>query len=315
MSESDLRNHQFPLSPFEDDAASATSKDASVSAPSGPRHPDVQSPAPTAASARDQAAQREGKTRTVCERCGCQYVPKYPLDEVDMEACHFHTGRILRERVDGQFQRRYTCCQEIVESSRRCAKGPHVFKEESNSLLHARIPFTKLAKDVANAQPVVALDCEMSYTTAGMEVTRVTITDWNGNSLLDELCRPDNPVLDLNTAWSGITSLESARYNLAGIRAQMDKFMSQDTIIIGHGLENDMRTLRIEHRRIIDTVHVFPHPNGLPYRFSLKRLAEKVLGVFVQTGTDGHDSLEDARTCIHLVQRKMDKGDTIVILA
>ena len=37
-------------------------------------------------------------------------------------------------------------------------------------------------------------------------------------------------------------------------------------LFIGHGLENDLRALKILHSRVIDTSLVFPHFYGLPYR-------------------------------------------------
>ena len=37
--------------------------------------------------------------------------------------------------------------------------------------------------------------------------------------------------------------------------------------IAGHGLENDLRHLKLIHDRVIDTSLVFPHFYGLPYRY------------------------------------------------
>jgi RNA exonuclease 1 len=71
----------------------------------------------------------------------------------------------------------------------------HVFKESDPLDLHARAGFISTADLPAPAAPtrldVVALDCEMIYTTAGMTLARVTVVDEDGKSLLDELVRPD----------------------------------------------------------------------------------------------------------------------------
>ena len=48
--------------------------------------------------------------------------------------------------------------------------------------------------------------------------------------------------------------------------------MSQDTILLGHGLENDLRTLRIMHHRCVDTAILFEHPRGFPFRKALRDL-------------------------------------------
>jgi RNA exonuclease 1 len=47
-------------------------------------------------------------------------------------------------------------------------------------------------------------------------------------------------------------------------------FINADIIFVGHGLENDLRALRIVHGNVVDTSVIFPHPNGLPYHRSLK---------------------------------------------
>ena len=158
-----------------------------------------------------------------------------------------------------------------------------------------------------NALPIVALDCEMSYTTGGMELTRITCLDFSGKIILDELCRPFNRVLDLNSRWSGISSLDEAKFDLFQIKKKLEVFAGKDTIFLGHGLENDMKALRIIHCRVIDTIIVFPHHRGLPYRNSLKRLAKEILGKDIQTSVTGHDSVEDAFTCIELLRKLENK--------
>lgn len=41
---------------------------------------------------------------------------------------------------------------------------------------------------------VFALDCEMCYTTAGLELTRVTVVNFERKTVYDALVRPDNKV-------------------------------------------------------------------------------------------------------------------------
>ena len=79
---------------------------------------------------------------------------------------------------------------------------------------------------------------------------------------------------DYNTRFSGITAENhsAATTNLAGIRAVLNTLIDSNTILIGHGLENDLKTLRIVHARCIDTAILFPHKAGNPYRRSLKEL-------------------------------------------
>jgi len=58
--------------------------------------------------------------------------------------------------------------------------------------------------------------------------------------------------------------------DLIAIRKALHDIIDTNTILIGHGLENDLKTLRIIHHRCIDTALLFPHKAGNPYRRSLK---------------------------------------------
>lgn len=79
---------------------------------------------------------------------------------------------------------------------------------------------------------------------------------------------------DYNTRFSGITeeAHASATETLASIRQSLDILINEDTILIGHALDNDLKTLRMIHHRCIDTALLFPHPQGPPYRKALRNL-------------------------------------------
>ncbi len=59
---------------------------------------------------------------------------------------------------------------------------------------------------------------------------------------------------------------------LSSIRKSLDSFINSDTIVIGHALENDLKTLRMVHHRCVDTAVMFPHRAGPPYRHALRNL-------------------------------------------
>lgn len=59
---------------------------------------------------------------------------------------------------------------------------------------------------------------------------------------------------------------------LASIRNSLDALINSNTILIGHALENDLKTLRMIHHRCVDTAIMFPHRAGPPYRRSLRDL-------------------------------------------
>ncbi|KAH0350205.1 hypothetical protein KCU81_g2699, partial [Aureobasidium melanogenum] len=188
----------------------------------------------------------------------------------------------------------------------------------------------------------VTFDCEMGYTVFGLELIRLTAVSWpEGHSLIDVLVRPQGTILDLNTRWSGVTPemyssavpyeekmamdallpppppgkatslpLDSPANGplpiVSGPAAARDllcSFLTPNTPLIGHGIENDLNVTRLCHPTIIDTIILFPHPRGLPFRFGLKMLTKRHLGHDIQMGgASGHDSLEDARATGDLVR-------------
>jgi hypothetical protein len=48
---------------------------------------------------------------------------------------------------------------------------------------------------------VYALDCEMCYTTLGLELTRVSVIDQDLNTVYESLVKPENPIIDYNTRY------------------------------------------------------------------------------------------------------------------
>ncbi|KAI8085845.1 ribonuclease H-like domain-containing protein [Gilbertella persicaria] len=236
-----------------------------------------------------------------CDRCHHEYLIKAVLSTEDMDACVYHPNRIRILKVDGLKEKVYGCCQDPLGSP-GCTRGPHVYKDTDLHILHQKIPYVKAPAKSSTSKRIVALDCEMGYTTAGMELIRLTAVDEKMSVLIDELVLPSSMVIDLNTHYSGVKTLEGVKHDLDSLRNELFKYVDQNTIIVGHGLENDMNALRIIHTNIIDTVALFPHKNGLPYRNSLRSLSSTHLKKFIQTGSEGHDSLEDASICIELLQ-------------
>ncbi|KAL0566277.1 RNA exonuclease 3 [Marasmius crinis-equi] len=244
-----------------------------------------------------------------CERCGEPFMVRH---DPDPNECFHHWGRPYGRQVNGKRTRIYSCCSNTVGEDSGCVHGPHVFYESDHGVLHARHPFSKLADpDCGNPTTldVVALDCEMIYTTGGMRIARVSVIDGGGTKVFDELVRMDEGVgiLDFNTRFSGITADEynaKALLPLKSIRHSLDAFINSETIIIGHALENDLRTLRIIPSRCVDTAILFPHPAGAPYRRALRDLARDHLATVIQSGggTVGHSSLEDAIATLDLVR-------------
>lgn len=98
----------------------------------------------------------------------------------------------------GEKARVYNCCGQPVSTSEGCSRGPHVFYESSPGDLHARQPFTMsrapLEDGSDTALDVLALDCEMIYSTAGFTCARVSVVDGSGEKVMDELVKMDDGV-------------------------------------------------------------------------------------------------------------------------
>ncbi|KAG0359089.1 hypothetical protein BG005_001397 [Podila minutissima] len=158
---------------------------------------------------------------------------------------------------------------------------------------------------------LLAMDCEMCRTSAGSELTRISVLDESGETIYDTLVMPDNPIVDYLTQYSGMTAerLEGVTTTLKDVQAELKKLVSYDNILVGHSLENDLKVLKFAHPFIIDTSKLYHHTRGPPFRASLKWLAHKWLSRSIQQGgANGHDSVEDAKTCLDLVKLKLEKG-------
>ena len=81
--------------------------------------------------------------------------------------------------------------------------------------------------------------------------------------------------------------------------SELFDIISNKTILIGHGLENDLNVLRLTHDRIVDTAILLPRNKTRTH--ALKDLAWEFLGRTIQTGE--HDSMEDALAAIDIIQK------------
>ena len=93
----------------------------------------------------------------------------------------------------------------------------------------------------------------------------------------------DGYASDYNTRFSGITeeTHSKALLTLSSIRETLNSLIDSETILVGHALENDLKTLRIVHLNCVDTSILFPHRAGPPYRRSLRDLWVEVKPIFI----------------------------------
>lgn len=160
---------------------------------------------------------------------------------------------------------------------------------------------------------IFALDCEMCLVGTEEVITRVSLINFKGEVVIDELVRPDADITDFKTKYLGITKemLEGVTTTLRDIQDRLVATVAASDILIGHSLEHDLTVLKLKHLNVIDTAVIYDHDNGPPSKPSLRQLALKYLDRYIQTGEStgaGHSSVEDATACLDLVKLKIIKG-------
>ncbi|XP_010491085.1 PREDICTED: small RNA degrading nuclease 2-like [Camelina sativa] len=164
---------------------------------------------------------------------------------------------------------------------------------------------------------MIAIDCEMVLCEDGSEaVVRVAAVDRDLKVILDEFVKPHQPVVDYRTFITGLTAkdLEKATLSVADIQEKLQMFISEDTILVGQSLNNDLKVLKMDHARVIDTSLVFKYNydgTRKPLRLkkpSLNYLCKCILGYEVQKEGVPHNCVHDAEAAMKLVLAILENG-------
>lgn len=255
-----------------------------------------------------------------CVRCKRPFKVSTNGEYITREPCNYHWGKqeageYMDEKGDSTSITFFSCCKKVPPEP--CTQNHvHVWTDITSGL---NGPYTDFVHTEPKRQQkqaaadknvrIYALDCEMSYTGFGMEVTKVTVIAYNGSLVYESIVHPRSEVGDYNTRFSGVSEKDfepgSDARTLETVQNDLLELIDADDILIGHALENDLRSLRIVHKRIVDTAIIFPHPNGFPYRRGLKSIVAAELGREIQVDEAGHSSLEDSLACLELMLLKV----------
>lgn len=222
------------------------------------------------------------------------------------ETCYVHPGKLI--------QGKWQCCGSLVYESQYCATYPmHVWSGFSDGINESLLGYVETLPigDLALEKTrygVYALDCEMAFTKRGMEVIKISVVKMNGNVIYDHFVKPYDDVVDYGTEIHGITESEvaTATKTLADVQNDLRQFIHAESLIIGHGVYNDLRIMRFIHKRVIDSSIVFKHENGPQYCYSLKTLSKLVLNKEIRAPGECHDSIQDATLAMEIMLRKLE---------
>jgi RNA exonuclease 1 len=164
----------------------------------------------------------------------------------------------------------------------------------------------------------VAIDCEMCETQDPLSgaknpkaLCRLSVVNAENpdDVLLDTLVKPAWPVTDYRTRINGITKedLASVEFTLRHAQAFMMALCSNQTVIVGHAVQNDLAALFMEHYCVADSSFLFFAKDSTTSSVSLKDL---VASIFKIEMPDTHDSVNDARKALECVLHWVERdGD------
>ena len=162
---------------------------------------------------------------------------------------------------------------------------------------------------------IFSIDCEMVETAKGSELARISIINEALECIYDTFVKPEAAITDYRTKFSGITedTLKDVSTTLQDVQEKLKSVLPPKCIIAGHSLENDFHAMKLIHPYVIDTSCIFTPLASPLCKPKLKKLTMELLSKEIQSGYDGHDSIEDATACMRLVQLKLKRGPDLTI--
>jgi len=156
-----------------------------------------------------------------------------------------------------------------------------------------------------NIKNIISLDCEMCETTDPVTnnkydntLIRISVFDIDHKVLIDSLVQPGLPITETRTNIHGITEkqLAVAPWTLRQAQAALLNICSDQTIIIGHSIHKDLKSLKFNHKNVIDTAYLYTVDNEPGAAPSLRDISEQILGIKLP---ETHNSIQDAQAALY----------------
>ncbi|RZC54882.1 hypothetical protein C5167_013733 [Papaver somniferum] len=188
--------------------------------------------------------------------------------EQDLEFCEkimtYHSNRKAIEQLNKSCIDVQSSPQKLASLTFEHPEYPKCFSFPSYDEDWVMMKIGKVSKAIKSTR-MLSVDCEMVLCEDKTEsLVQVCIVNRNLEVKLNELVKLDKPVIDYRTQIHGISAkdLERATCSLEDIQKSMKKLLSDGVVLIGHSLDKDLKALKVDHSRVIDTSLIFKYPEG-----------------------------------------------------
>jgi RNA exonuclease 1 len=165
----------------------------------------------------------------------------------------------------------------------------------------------------------IAIDCEMCETQDPLTSAKnskalcrlsVVNAEKPEEILLDTLVKPAWPVSDYRTRINGIRkeNLDNVEFTLRHAQAFMMALCSEETVIVGHAVHNDLVALNMEHHCVADSSFLFQATDSTSASLSLRDLVSSILE---KEMPETHDSVNDSRKALQCVAHWVEKDGNV----
>lgn len=234
---------------------------------------------------------------------------------------HKHTGScnindyvLTNEELDFYKFPRYDLLEDAVKMSlNEPTYEKKINKQNSSSLIRSDLlnctKFKPTTKSITKSTRIFSLDTESVKTNKGIALSQVVLVEYLTDQenkyhiICDLLIKPNDQIIDYLTAYSGMTKelLATAKITWEEARDIICGIITNNDILIGHDLRQDLMMLGIVHEKVIDTTILYALSTDLITKPKLSDLVKIHLRRSIQVNQ--HQASEDAIATLELAMQ------------